>query len=605
MSFAELRKRRAARVPRWSSRSSRPSSITIETQSEASVDRARTDQSERKPHASEVLGEQERCSGTSTSKRDTNFVPTEVEHSQLSVVTHKGKGRGLYRSQASQRAEPGEVLLATEPEVSVLSTGCANERCHFCFRPSTRLRRCSQCKFSRYCGEDCQKRAWVQTRHCDECLALQAWQKGSSEAGHYIICPSATVRALAQVVWQRHKKGAESRYAQAIASLETHRNDMSQDQLTDCAQTAVQLAHFLTAEKLPRYGIEHATDLLSLVCAYRINAFTLASPELDPIGVSVSVPMALCNHACVPNAVVVFPESGKRTMQLVAISPIEPGTEVLTSYVDLVETLPQRQSTLSQRYLFQCQCILCEHSSQPSKRWTDPRNAGWCEQFNCPGWVTMPNWDQAQKGQDEVMTGPCNSCGQCSRLRAAGAIQDRWNSACTLLATMQAKLPDAKKKNSLSELLDWIQWLSTLVPPSNSLLWSLMHLAHVIAIEEQKFAEATQLAFVLCAGMQARGGSWEPCTLYPTGHPVRAVLLATLGKLLLHESEPCKPLLARISRLPSDRQTQLVLSKQALIQALTESQTGFGHAARGGQVADGVREALQTLQHEENILRSL
>ncbi|WFD43562.1 hypothetical protein MPSI1_002225 [Malassezia psittaci] len=605
MSFAELRRQREARVPRWSSKSNQLSEFAIETQNEASVDKVKTDSSESKTDASEVVGEQERCSGTATSSRDVSFVPTEIEHSQLSVVTHKEKGRGLYRSRVSQRAEAGELLLATEPEVSVLSTGCANERCHFCFRPSTHLRRCSRCKFSRYCGEDCQKRAWVQTRHCDECPALQAWQKASLEAGHYTICPSATVRALAQIVWQRHKKGAKSRYAQAIASLETHRNDMSQDQLTDCAQTAVQLAHFLTAEKLPRYGIEHATDLLSLVCAYRINAFTLANPELDPIGVSISVPMALCNHACVPNAVVVFPESGKRTMQLVAISPIEPGTEVFTSYVDLVETLPQRQSTLSQRYLFQCRCILCEKSIQPPKRWTDPRNAGWCERFDCSGWVTMPIWDQVQKGQDEAMTGPCNSCGHCSTLREASVIKERWNSACTLLATMQAKLLDPNTKSRLSELLDSIQWLSTLVPPSNSLLWSFMHLAHVIAIEEQKYAEATQLAFVLCAGMQARGGSWEPCSLYPTGHPVRAVLLATLGKLLLHESEPCKPLLARISRLPSDRRKQLMLSKQALIQALSESQTGFGHAARGGEVADGVREALQTLQHEEAILRSL
>jgi hypothetical protein len=41
------------------------------------------------------------------------------------------------------------------------------------------------------------------------------------------------------------------------------------------------------------------------------NSITLASPSLAPLGVCVSPLIALINHSCEPNAVVVFPRSTK------------------------------------------------------------------------------------------------------------------------------------------------------------------------------------------------------------------------------------------------------------------------------------------------------
>ncbi len=81
------------------------------------------------------------------------------------------------------------------------------------------------------------------------------------------------------------------------------------------------------------------TDLLSLNCfielisQFKINGFTLSSPNLTPLGVSVSPVVALCNHSCEPNAIVVFPEGGGKGIHLIAIRDIQPGEEVCPSYL--------------------------------------------------------------------------------------------------------------------------------------------------------------------------------------------------------------------------------------------------------------------------------
>lgn len=70
------------------------------------------------------------------------------------------------------------------------------------------------------------------------------------------------------------------------------------------------------------------------VLQFATNSITLTSPSLAPLGVCVSPLIALVNHSCDPNAVVVFPRSAKDPAsqepeaQLIAIRDISPGKEV-------------------------------------------------------------------------------------------------------------------------------------------------------------------------------------------------------------------------------------------------------------------------------------
>lgn len=598
MSFAALKARRAARDARWAARG--PSAA-------APPGEARGDGAEHgaaRPAPTEAPAPALPSASEAPPGAASLYTPPELAHTPLCVFSTAAEGRGLRRAPHAPPAERGDELLAVEPAVSVLSTAQASARCHYCFRPSHPLQRCSRCKFAHYCSEACQRRAWSDARHRDECAALQRFQAAAHDAGHMTTDPGAAVRAVAQLVWQRRKHGLESAFWRGIASMQAHRADMPAEQLEECAQLAFQVAQFVSPDALPSSGFANARALLDLVCAFQINAFTLADPQLDPIGVSVSVPIALCNHACDPNAVVVFPVAGQRTMRLVAIRRIAPGDEVRTSYVDLAETRAQRQATLARRYLFTCACALCRRSADPPPHDTDPRTACWCHQRDCAGWCALPDW-RALPVDDEAaaaMTGACNRCGRRSTLHDAPAIHARWRDAQQLAERVQTAMHGSMHGVPLDELLPTIRWLGALVPPSNALLWTLLHAAHVLAIEQARYPEATQLAFVLCAGMQARGASSDNSMLYPPGHPLRAVLLATLGKLLLHESTPCAPLLPRVSALPADRGVQLALAKQALVQALDEAKIGFGRAVDGGDVAREVRDALQTLEEEQAVL---
>ena len=77
------------------------------------------------------------------------------------------------------------------------------------------------------------------------------------------------------------------------------------------------------------------TNLVVFVKKFTTNTFTISTPALTPIGACVSPVVALINHSCDPNAVVVFPRAGGESrkdkeplMQVVALKYIAPDQEV-------------------------------------------------------------------------------------------------------------------------------------------------------------------------------------------------------------------------------------------------------------------------------------
>ena len=129
---------------------------------------------------------------------------------------------------------------------------------------------------------------------------------------------------------------------------------MGQDKLVELGHSMQKLRQYLSAADadtpeladLEEYGFDSASELMNLFSAvksfalrlalveltglfwqFEINSFTLSSSSLSPIGVAMSPVVALCNHSCWPNAVVVFPEGGKG-IDIVAIRDIPVGEEV-------------------------------------------------------------------------------------------------------------------------------------------------------------------------------------------------------------------------------------------------------------------------------------
>jgi len=303
-------------------------------------------------------------------------------------------------------------------------------------------------------------------------------------------------------------------------------------------------------------------------------------------------------------------------MRVVALRPISPGEEVVTSYVDLSESRAKRQRTLRERYLFNCACVLCQRGIQTSGDtfWTDPREALRCGTPRCPGWISVRQWaalDSAPAPGECVTSTACNRCEQRTDIKDPVALLALLRTADALNARLAREMgavapgPETAPPGDTApyeHVRSCIQQLIPQVAPSHTLLWALMHSAHVMAIERALVAEphdaqraagywedAAQLVLLLCAGMQAPGTPGDArSALYPPGHPVRAVLLATLGRLLVSGAPQAsgRPAPLADASLPPERGARLMLARQALLQALDEATTGFGR-----EVKSAVRSA--------------
>ncbi|WWC72282.1 uncharacterized protein I206_106244 [Kwoniella pini CBS 10737] len=356
---------------------------------------------------------------------------------QAGLEVHKlpGRGRGLI---AKKSIKPGTVIFKIQPIISTLQNQYFQTICHGCFltleekniyqsknekemldnNGKLKLNRCSKCKVLHYCSKECQISDW--SLHKYECLALQKFKKMYYKAYPTKIkndedltwtekSSIETVRALSRIIFKRKEereknnnlRGKDGEWWESINLLESHLNILNENDKLKLTQQAQHLKFYLGASipsssfnsedelypvDMKEFGFNNLKEIMDFCSSFHVNSFTLSSPSLSPIGVSNSPLMALSNHSCDPNAIVVFPNGGKY-MELIAIKDISPDEEVLTSYIDISSPYHIRQAELLERYRFKCDCVLCEKSNG-DEGWVDPR---WCvKHIGCKGKGKMP-----------------------------------------------------------------------------------------------------------------------------------------------------------------------------------------------------------------------
>jgi len=80
------------------------------------------------------------------------------------------------------------------------------------------------------------------------------------------------------------------------------------------------------------------------------------------VGLCFEPTLALANHSCSPNAVVMF---DGRSVALRAMDPIKKGDQIFITYITATEDLVARQTELKQRYFFECSCEKCRTDESP------------------------------------------------------------------------------------------------------------------------------------------------------------------------------------------------------------------------------------------------
>ncbi|KDN37578.1 hypothetical protein K437DRAFT_37565 [Tilletiaria anomala UBC 951] len=478
--------------------------------------------------------------------------------------------------------------------------------------------------------------------------------------------PGAAIRILARLVWSKSRISKQA--WRQVKDQFSPRQLMSLEQLQEAGKLAARFAFFLgcasgiedrqpsnsralvSHESLPSdltgYGFANAQDVLDFVCKYTSNAFTAARGDLDPCGISICPTAALLNSSCIPNAVVVFPwgpnanlpasqsQDRMRCLHINVIKDLNPGDEILTSYLDLSEPLHRREETLMRSYSFKCDCAMCKKCRKTEKAqikamrdgstldleglWQDPRDAALCQIKDCKGWVALPRPDPKESIAG-ILRIICQACRKMQtidleplqKLRLSGA--EQWMAAERAFAQ--------HNPGSTLAMLTLLPTLRRHLPPAAFPLFPMLRLLHLAAIEKANSVEvrasqskalqqqsasydtAIYAGMLQIQGMQVGNGS-----IFADGHPAKALAFAAVGRLVMNEAAlrpqernltPPKNLaqyFGTVPSLPGLPRTCLEAAQFAranLRQASTQIKIGF--ADRGTSLA-AVTEALDDLE---------
>ncbi|KAJ3823176.1 hypothetical protein F5880DRAFT_1482708 [Lentinula raphanica] len=515
----------------------------------------------------------------------------EIRHSEVN-------GRGLW---TTSTIKAGVVIFVTKPFASALSTSNLSSYCSSCFAPSSSngMRRCTKCRIAHYCDSICQTNDWA--IHKLECTSLQKWFQAapSSDIGP----PSDAVRCLSRMLWKLQKRGFDTIQAKEIANMQSHRKSLkpsAYETHTYLAQSLVQYMNFSNPADMTQYHLSSAADLVDTVSRFITNTFTVTDPTLVPLGAAVSPVVALINHSCDPNAVVVFPrvfsdpKNNEPLMHVVAIRDIQPEEDlfILTSYIDATLPTRLRQQSLNETYNFECRCGLC------SMVGVDPRMALNCPK-NCGGLCPLPIED---------VDHPLVRCFKChavvhsveAALDALRVSQEGLDKATAL------QFRDPEKSLRLTTNLIPIL-ISAGFPPSSHPLLGLTRLHQQLLTESfpnpltQDHLDET----IRTASQNVNGLT----TLLREGHPVLAIALVGLGKLLAvdepspraSDSDLFQKELTQV--YPPSGLPRLQLAYQTLLRARTMLSIGFGVVNEGGQVGKEVREMIVALEKEIGVFK--
>ncbi|KZT58763.1 hypothetical protein CALCODRAFT_494468 [Calocera cornea HHB12733] len=509
----------------------------------------------------------------------------------LDIRVSNTRGRGIYVKEGKS-VNAGTSLIKVKPHAYSLSTPNLDAHCTSCLlNPQsslspgyqiTQLRRCTACLSVSYCSVECQKHDWKD--HKEECRVLKALRgPGHQDQG----MPGEAVRALGRLVWARKRLGGDTAWWREVELMQSNIEHLDHKQHEPLAMLGLALCRYLgispqdsppdqTARKLADLGFSSFRALTNFLSRFQTNSFSLTTPDLTNIGVAISPLAALISHSCLPNAVVVFPTGlGRRgALEVIALRDLQPGDEVLTSYLDVALPRAQRQKELKDRYLFDCTCMLCARERNPD--WVDPRSAMRCRTEGCTGRIRIP-----ESGTAHVQ---CNTCGSSFAVDASSLQQYIQLGIGALEKADSLQFSDpAKARYLVNSVLRHLTPLARSAYPLLSMLQLLQQLLittfSVLPPENQErdplLQEAAMCAALVLAGMD---------DVYPPGHPSKGVQFVTMAKLLMAEiSNSATAPSPGTSSLPADLIVplptgigRLRMALELLSKASKELPLGFG-----------------------------
>ncbi|KAF9254291.1 SET domain-containing protein [Marasmius fiardii PR-910] len=561
----------------------------------------------------------------------------------IEIRTSAEEGRGLWTTQG---LKAGSTVLSMKPHIYAISNRYLNSYCSSCTSRSTiesiNLQRCTKCRAVRYCNSECQTADWPV--HKLECAAIQRWFQASESID---LPPSDAIRCIARLLWKRQKKGCDSVWAKEIDCMQSHRVSLSKGCQLDTKniEDQTQLAHSLVQylgvtapqELSEQFGINSAGDLVDVISKFTTNAFTLSDPSLTPIGVCVSPSVALLNHSCDPNVVVVFPgaaengnKKGQPLMEVVTIQDIAPEEELLTAYVDTTLPIYLRRKALKETYFFTCYCHLCGGKSgwrnprddqmdvDSETSLPDSRESLWCPK-KCGGMCPLPNVESEDLSRVSASCTMCKTPIPHTTLEEVLDVVRIGKEGLEKAERLQYTEPAQVKRLTTNLIL---LLTSAGLSYSTHPLLAMMRLHGTLLIDElptfmakanSSSQDPGQEHLDECIRTSSKIVTGLSAILRP-GHPVTGIAQAELGKLLAVDEAfvavdsdstgAAAAAAAAGSKFPPTGPARLKLAYDTLIRARASLRIGFGSRNDGGKVGGEVREDLVRLEKEIEVWKT-
>ncbi|CAG0919334.1 unnamed protein product [Notodromas monacha] len=361
---------------------------------------------------------------------------------KIDLAINEQLGRHLV---ARDRIQPGEVLVAAEPSIFVLSPRNWATHCTHCMSFCYTGIPCDDCCMALFCSEDCKDAA--RAYHQYECRIIGNIETSigsdvEAELGLFARLRIISSQTLGTLLSLRTRlvefydefasgdglvlptksflpSGRDLEGYFAIHCLQWMRM-VDRHALYAKAVEAAGLLKLLAASGFfGAVGTEVADAqrfvgwLLFIHCvAARHQVYNVTEVLVPPggvehltsrdLGLSITPVVNFANHACFPNAALMF--TGKRTCRVVALLPVAPGEEVTLAYTHQAHSWPrsERRRVLLDDWGFRCECVACV-DDWPSV-WQCPTRIA----FQCP--VCRAPIEDLAKVDDE-----CCSCGASMR----------------------------------------------------------------------------------------------------------------------------------------------------------------------------------------------
>ncbi|XP_076042732.1 uncharacterized protein LOC143026359 isoform X2 [Oratosquilla oratoria] len=310
----------------------------------------------------------------------------------LSLVVAQAKGEVPIHPK-TRKVEKGEVILSCRPFVYALNESVKGNYCEYCFVASRKTLVhvcCPKCRQVFYCSEKCRQKG--RALHDFECQELGRL---------YAMDPPTLARLLVRLVCKLRNGGYREQdtydegKSRKFTDLLNHWSDVCLDESRQkhLAELREWIKAFLGEENTPSAG-----ELQSMYGRVIINSFSILDERLNPIGQGVYLAASIFDHSCLPNAFVTFRGNEVVIRSLVDWPELDL-SQVRISYIDTLNCVDHRRSTLYMNYYFWCDCVLCRDESK--KKVESSTN---CGNPSCPEPVPIPD-------DEDSPVGPCPRCG--------------------------------------------------------------------------------------------------------------------------------------------------------------------------------------------------